>query len=56
MRDHFETVDIELVVNYTFKLQLYGIGISVVNSRSQVTKEGGQNLLHELTRVRKLLL
>ncbi|KAI8340848.1 hypothetical protein BC941DRAFT_227149 [Chlamydoabsidia padenii] len=35
MRDHFETVDIELVVNYTFKLQLRGIGISVVNGRSQ---------------------
>ncbi|SAL98237.1 hypothetical protein [Absidia glauca] len=33
--DHFEPVDIEVVDNYSFGLQLRGVGISVVNSSSQ---------------------
>lgn len=37
--DHFEPVNIEVVDNYSFGLQLRGVGISVVNSSSQVGGE-----------------
>lgn len=39
MRDLFETVDIEHVTNYTFKVDFAGIGISVVNKRVQASQK-----------------
>ncbi|ORX52050.1 hypothetical protein DM01DRAFT_1408497 [Hesseltinella vesiculosa] len=33
--DHFETVTINLVDNYTIRLNLQGIGLSIINQRSQ---------------------
>jgi hypothetical protein len=41
--DHFEPVNIEVVDNYSFGLQLRGVGISVVNSSSQVSDEKCDN-------------
>ncbi|KAI9491569.1 hypothetical protein BDB00DRAFT_766791 [Zychaea mexicana] len=35
LRDTFETVEVDYVVNYSFELNLAGIGISVVNKRMQ---------------------
>ncbi|KAI9272903.1 hypothetical protein BDA99DRAFT_569176 [Phascolomyces articulosus] len=35
LRDTFETVDVEHIINYSFELNLAGIGISIVNKRMQ---------------------
>lgn len=37
IRDTFEEVDIEHVINYTVQIKLHGIGISVINQRLQVS-------------------
>lgn len=36
IRETFEEVEIDHVINYTFKINLHGIGISVINQRLQV--------------------
>ena len=38
LRDTFETIDVEHIINYSFDLNLAGIGISIVNKRMQVAR------------------
>ncbi|RUP47466.1 hypothetical protein BC936DRAFT_145703 [Jimgerdemannia flammicorona] len=35
IRDGFETIDVESVINFTFEIKLAGIGVSVINRRMQ---------------------
>jgi vacuolar protein sorting-associated protein 13A/C len=38
IRETFEEVEIDHVINYTFKVNLHGIGVSVINQRLQVRR------------------
>ncbi|KAI8144971.1 hypothetical protein BJV82DRAFT_536853 [Fennellomyces sp. T-0311] len=35
LRDTFETIDVEHTINYTFEVNLAGIGLSIINRRAQ---------------------
>lgn len=37
LRDAFETINVQHIINYTFELNLAGIGLSVINKDAQVT-------------------